>query len=294
MTRLAPIVAVATLTLASAAGIGRAGGAQEPDAPRPPAGSLKEATADAETATSRVPGARKATRVLADYVVEPPDLLIVEVLEALEGQPISGERLVRPDGRISLGFYGEVYVAGLTIMEVKEKVVNHLRKYLSDELLGLVAIDPETGGKVAVAHRDSSRVFVDVTNFNSKNVYALGTFNTASRLPFTGSDTLLDVVLYAGGLADDADAQHVMLVRENPRPGEAKTEIVDVEAIIRGADDAKNFQLWPGDRLIAKRRADAPASPKPAAPPEPAPADLQARLDRLEARLDLLLKRLGE
>ena len=79
------------------------------------------------------------------HVVEPPDLLLVEVLEALPGRPISGERLVRPDGTISLGFYGDVDVAGLTIPEVKEKIVLHLRKYLSDEVLGLVEINPETG-----------------------------------------------------------------------------------------------------------------------------------------------------
>ncbi len=67
---------------------------------------------------------------MPDYVLEPPDLVIVEVLEALPGRPISGERLVRPDGKISLGFYGDVYVAGLTMPEVKEKIVLHLRKYL--------------------------------------------------------------------------------------------------------------------------------------------------------------------
>ena len=70
--------------------------------------------------------------------LEPPDLVLVEVLEALPGRPISGERLVRPDGKISLGFYGDVYVAGLTMPEVKEKIVLHLRKYLTDEILGLV------------------------------------------------------------------------------------------------------------------------------------------------------------
>ena len=76
-------------------------------------------------------------------MVEPPDLLIVEVLDALPGRPISGERLVRPDGKISLGFYGDIYVAGLTIPEVKEKVVRHLQKYLEDEALGLVQVDEE-------------------------------------------------------------------------------------------------------------------------------------------------------
>ena len=80
---------------------------------------------------------------MPDYVVEPPDLIIVEVLEALPGRPISGERLVRPDGKISLSFYGDVYVAGLTLPEVKEKIVLHLRKYVHDDVLGLVKLDDD-------------------------------------------------------------------------------------------------------------------------------------------------------
>ena len=45
------------------------------------------------------------------HPVEPPDLITIEVLEALPGRPISGERLILPAGMISLGFYGELYVA---------------------------------------------------------------------------------------------------------------------------------------------------------------------------------------
>src|SRR5205823_6781404 len=94
-------------------------------------------------ANSNIP--REFTKVsMPDYIVEPPDLVIVEVLEALPGRPISGERLVRPDGKISLSFYGDVYVAGLTIPEVKEKIILHLRKFLTDESLGVVERDPET------------------------------------------------------------------------------------------------------------------------------------------------------
>ena len=94
-------------------------------------------TPEEKIASSNIP--REFQKVtMPDYVVEPPDLLLVEVLEALPGRPISGERLVRPDGKISLGFYGDVYVAGLTVSEVKEKIVLHLRKYINDEILGLV------------------------------------------------------------------------------------------------------------------------------------------------------------
>ena len=71
------------------------------------------------------------------YVIEPPDLLIVEVLEALPGRPISGERLVRPDGTIDLGFYGSVHVRGLTLMQAKVKLIEQLVTFIPDEVLGL-------------------------------------------------------------------------------------------------------------------------------------------------------------
>jgi Polysaccharide biosynthesis/export protein len=77
------------------------------------------------------------------YVVEPPDLVLVEALEALPGRPISGERLVRPDGTISLGFYGDVYVKGLTREQVKVAIIKHLRNFLNDTALGLEGPDSE-------------------------------------------------------------------------------------------------------------------------------------------------------
>jgi protein involved in polysaccharide export with SLBB domain len=82
---------------------------------------------------------------MIDYpiVIQPPDLILVEVLEALPGRPISGERLVRPDGTISLGFYGDVHVAGLTRKQAKVKIIKHLRPILSDDVLGLVETQPE-------------------------------------------------------------------------------------------------------------------------------------------------------
>src|SRR5881398_2574151 len=100
---------------------------------------------------------REFTKVsMPDYVVEPPDIIAVEVLEALPGRPITGERLVRPDGKIHLGFYGEVYVAGLTTTEIKEKVMLHLRQYINDEVLGLVTFDVRTGEAKKIPQAESN------------------------------------------------------------------------------------------------------------------------------------------
>ena len=77
---------------------------------------------------------------------KPNDAIQVEVLEALPGRPIKGVRVVRLDGTISLGYYGDVQVAGLDRNQIKAKVVNHLRKFLSDEALGLFAMEPGPDG----------------------------------------------------------------------------------------------------------------------------------------------------
>jgi predicted DNA-binding protein (UPF0251 family) len=67
--------------------------------------------------------------------VKPGSLVRIEVLEALPGRPLSGLRPVRPDGTISLDYYGDLYVAGMTREEIKAKLVEHLRKQLPDEIL---------------------------------------------------------------------------------------------------------------------------------------------------------------
>ncbi|WZO99845.1 sigma-70 family RNA polymerase sigma factor [Isosphaeraceae bacterium EP7] len=89
------------------------------------------------------------------------DTLEIAVLQALPGRPINGERIVREDGTISLGYYGEVQVAGLTRIEAKVKVVTHLTKSLSDELLGLVEEDGGSGKFIRIPPGNSSTVFLD-------------------------------------------------------------------------------------------------------------------------------------
>jgi len=214
-------------------------------------------TDEAKIAKSNLP--REFTKVsMPDYVVEPPDLLLVEVLEALPGRPITGERLVRPDGKITLGFYGEIYVAGLTTDEIKEKIVLHLRKHLPDPVLGLTEeeADQETG-KVKykeITPRDSNRVFVDVSAYNSKYYYVQGDVAAPGKMPITGNETVLDAINFAGGLIATASPTNIRLVRPAP-PGACCEQIlpVNLAAIISAGDPTTNYQLMPGDRLVVYR-----------------------------------------
>jgi polysaccharide export outer membrane protein len=188
-----------------------------------------------------------------EYVVEPPDIIVVEVLEALPGRPVTGERLVRPDGTISLGFYGDVYVAGLNLTEIKEKIVLHLRKYINDEVLGLVVEDAD-GKNKPIDPKDSNRIFVDVVSFNSKVYYVQGDVGVPGRLPITGNETVLDAINYAGGLIPTASTVNIRLVRPAP-PGACceQTLPVNLAAIVNAGDPTTNYQMMPGDRLVVYR-----------------------------------------
>ncbi len=178
-------------------------------------------------------------------VIEPPDLVLIEVLEALPGQPISGERLVRPDGTISLGFYGDIHLAGLTLPEAKVKIVQHMRKFLPDDTLGLVhinpdtgepAIDPKTNTVKRIDPKDTDRVFVDITAYNSRNYYIEGEVWSPGRMPFTGRETVLDVLHFADGLAPAADRSRIRLIRSYPIGSPVQVLPIDYEEITMGTD----------------------------------------------------------
>jgi protein involved in polysaccharide export with SLBB domain len=312
------------------------------------------------------------------YTIDSPDLLLIEVLEALPGRPIGGEKLVRPDGSVSLGFYGEVHVRGLTIAQAKEKIVRHLRSFLIDEVLGLKdqvndytikpmpgdtppaeakpgepdqlpeipkgplplppqeaprtksakagrgrmkvrrasqSADPEgdpktftapppkveaqppaasttvtpevqlpSGGsvRITIEVQDSSkatppepadvmdfddgtwidihpihsdRVFVDVTGYNSKFYYIEGGVAEPGKIPWTGNETALDALQYAGGFINTADPRNVRLIRPGRGGAPAKVYRIDLEAIRERGEKEKNYQIFPGDRIIVGRDA---------------------------------------
>ena len=233
------------------------------------------------------------------YIVEPPDLLRVDVVEALPGRPLSGQVLVHPDGRLSLGYYGTLPVAGLTVPEIKEEIILHMRKYLTDEALGLRKEDPVTDEIKRVAPRDSDRVFVDVAAYNSKIYRVLGEVPRPGKFVLTGNETILDAVAFAGGLTSMSDLNRVFLVRDDAQGGKQKLP-VHLDKITSGGDASTNYRLQAGDLLVVyrdpkfqdedDRRPPAPSSEpkdkddKESDVPETAPG-LEGKVERLECRL---------
>lgn len=190
---------------------------------------------------------------LATYVIEPPDILLIEASDALPGRPVSGERLVRPDGTILLPSYGEVYVVGLTPRQVE------------------IAI----GDLLGESLKTRPQISVDIASYNSKFYYVWGEVDRPGRYPITGNETVLDAMSLAGGPTPFADTHTVCLVRPtdslsafassgiaddgyvvaaNAESDEAHALIlpVDLRAVVEQGDPTTNYQLLPGDRVVVR------------------------------------------
>ena len=81
----------------------------------------------------------------APYKLEPLDIVQVVVIGALPEQPISGQYSIDSDGTIDLGpSYGKVKIAGLTADDARESVVEHLKLTVRDPEVSLT-LNQSTG-----------------------------------------------------------------------------------------------------------------------------------------------------
>lgn len=165
------------------------------------------------------------------YVIQPPDIILVEMPRSLPEHPIAGERLVKADGTIGLGRYGDVRVAGLTVEQAKEAIQKQLSTIIREP-----------------------QVNVDVYSYNSTFYYVIydgaGYGESVARLSFTGRETVYDAVAAIGGIPTVSSKRRIWVARPAPNsPKCAQILPVDWEAIVKRGETATNYQLLPGDRL---------------------------------------------
>lgn len=176
----------------------------------------------------------RAQVAISEYIrrVVKADFSVSVALVQMRGQQaVRGEHLVRPDGTISLGMYGSVFVAGMTLGQVKCTIENHLSAYLV-----------------------SPQVSVDVFAYNSRKIYIIadgaGYGQQVIALPATGNETVLDAIARVQGLPPVASLKKIWVARPSPAGHPCSTVLpVNWKAITQAGDTTTNYQLLPGDRI---------------------------------------------
>jgi polysaccharide export outer membrane protein len=166
------------------------------------------------------------------YVVEPPDELDIAIRPPIAELTLNTVP-VQSDGTIDLGFLGDIYVAGLTLPQVEEKVA----LYLASQ---------QTKGRPKPPPQASVRL---VNGSASKFYYVLGTVTTQGKFPSTGNDTVLDAILTAG-LRSNSMPEKAYLARPHPAGGPDQILKIDWFGIKDRGDTLTNYQVFPGDRII--------------------------------------------
>ncbi len=157
-----------------------------------------------------------------EYVIGPTDILEIQVWR----EPNFSRTVpVRPDGKITLPLLDDVRAAGLTPLQLKNKLEKALQKFINNP-----------------------KVSVLVQEINSKKVYVLGQVNTPGEYPLKHNMTVMQALSLAGGLAEWADASHIVIIRNEN--GKQKRIKFDYKKVLKGKDLDKNILLEPGDTIV--------------------------------------------
>jgi polysaccharide export outer membrane protein len=157
------------------------------------------------------------------YKIMPYDTLQISVY----GEPdLSATVKVSEEGMIRYALLGEIKVDGLTSDEASRKIEELLKKgYLVNPQVNVVI---EEHGKV----------------------YIFGEVNQPGSYELKGPLTLVDVIVLAGGLKEEANATRIKVIRVYKEAGQEKPI---KEYIIDLDKEGKSFYLYPLDKVFVEK-----------------------------------------
>jgi len=191
---------------------------------KPPAAAQPEID-PSKMAAPRDKSIERAAQAVAQddhpYVLGAEDQIVVQVYGSPE---FSGAHMIRPDGKITMPFLGDVVAAGLAPSELSISIRDKLKKYI---------VDPD--------------VSVSVSAVNSKRYYIQGEVGRTGGFTLLVPTRVLEALVNAGGFKDFANQKNIIIMRLT---GERFK--FNYKEVIQGKKMDQNIFLKPGDIIIVK------------------------------------------
>ena len=185
-----------------------------------PAAAQTGAPSSGAVGTTGSRPAAKPADTSPDYRMVPGDKLRVEVYK---DAALSQNVQIRPDGKITLPYIGDMAAAGMTPTALRDSITQSLKEYIA-----------------------SPTVTVMVVETQPQTVSVLGEVNSPGVHPLKHQMTVLDALAAAGGFGDFANTKNI-LIKRNTKNGVDTLRFNYKDAI---KPDAKPFYLQPGDIII--------------------------------------------
>ncbi len=174
----------------------------------------------AAAATSTVP----VPPLPGTYVIGPEDVLDIQFWREKE---ISGEVVVRPDGKITTLLLNDVQAAGLTPEQLRVRLTEEAAKLLENPIATVI-----------------------VKQINSRRAYITGEIEKPGPYNVITPTTVLQLISMAGGLKEYADRDSIVIMRtEN---GRQLRFGFDYDKVVTGRALTQNIELKPGDTVVVR------------------------------------------
>ena len=170
------------------------------------------------------------------FVLGPEDQIRIHVIdmEDIPDKPIR----IDPEGNIDVPLIGTIHAAGLSVGQLRDKVVTELKHLVHDPM-----------------------VTVSVLEFHSKPVTVLGAVNSPGTHQVEGPRTILETISMAGGIRPDAGSTLTITRSSEAGPipikdarksldGTYSTATMDVDRLMSMKDPADNIQILPNDSIF--------------------------------------------
>jgi len=160
--------------------------------------------------------------VASDYIIGPEDMLQVSIWK---NEAMSRTLPVRPDGKISLPLLHDITAAGLTPLQLRDKIAAALAEFMPN---------PE--------------VSVSVMQVNSYRVSVLGEVQKPGVLQLKAPTTVLEALALAGGFRDFASPSKIVIFRKDASGQTQKLRFNYNRAV--GSAGEENVSLKSGDVVV--------------------------------------------
>jgi polysaccharide export outer membrane protein len=156
------------------------------------------------------------------YVIGSEDVLYIHVWKE---ETLSKTVSVRIDGMISMPLVDEIQAAGITPLQLKEKLTEKLKDFV-----------------------EAPNVTVIVMEANSFKVYVSGQVKSPGVLRLRSETSLAQAISLVGGFSDWANQSKIIIIRKEN--GKEKRFTINYKKIVKGKDLSLNILLKPGDTII--------------------------------------------
>lgn len=209
-----------------------------------------------------------SSAISSSYLLGPGDQIALSVL----GYPeYAGNKVVLPDGTISLDLVGSIMAAGETQDSLAQKLTASLREYLVDPVvtISLVSLRPVVVNVAGEVERPGpiQLLGLTATNFDPEATNPRSTRFTRERAP-----TVSSAIIAAGGVTTYADIRQIVLRRPLPG-GESATTTINLwdaiwsdasplDPVVQDGDTIFVPQATEGDQLDQRLLARSTLAPE--------------------------------